>query len=60
MGDKAADVGDVLQAAEAVPVLSWALRHPVGSAERTRAEAVVDQAPEELVRAPFQNPGVSG
>ncbi|MGX4735928.1 hypothetical protein [Kitasatospora griseola] len=60
MRDEAADAGDVLQTAEAVPVLRWALRHPVGSEERTRAEAVVDRVPEELVRALFRNPGVSG
>ncbi|MGW4384404.1 hypothetical protein [Kitasatospora sp. NPDC004531] len=42
---------EFLRADDAVPVLRWALRHPAGSGERTRAEALIERAPDGVQRA---------
>ncbi|KDN87209.1 hypothetical protein KCH_10300 [Kitasatospora cheerisanensis KCTC 2395] len=50
-GDEAAGVREFLRTPEALPTLRWALRHPAGSEDRVRAEAMVERMPEGMRQA---------
>ncbi|MFD8597816.1 hypothetical protein ACFV1L_22705 [Kitasatospora sp. NPDC059646] len=60
VGDEAAAVREFLRTPDAVPTLRWALRHPAGSKNRERAQALVDRLPDNLRQALQQAASTAG